>query len=275
MDATPVRMGQEFGGYARQMELGIQRVVRGAEELAELPLGGTATGTGINTHREFPTRAIGHLNRSTGLEFREASDHFEAQGARDGVVSASGALNTLAASLMKIAEDIRWMGSGPTSGLHELRLPPVQPGSSIMPGKVNPVMAEALMMVAARVMGNHVAITVAGSRGNFELNAMLPLLGHTLLESISLLTHGTALFSRRCIQGLEANEEGVRERLERNPAMATALNRRIGYDRASQVAKEAAKEGISVREVVLRHGLIPEEELDEALDVRAMTEPDG
>lgn len=272
MDATPVRMGQEFLGYARQVELGIGRVRRGAEELAELPLGGTATGTGINTHTEFADKAIQYLNRSTGLEFREAQDHFEAQGARDGVVSASGALNTVAVSLMKIAEDIRWMGSGPTSGLHELRLPAVQPGSSIMPGKVNPVMAEALMMVAARVMGNHTSITVAGSRGNFELNVMMPLLGHALLESVFLLARGTSAFTRRCIGGLEANEERARDLLERNPAIATALNLRIGYDRAAQVAKEAAREGISVREVVLRHGLIPEEELDEALDVRGMTE---
>jgi fumarate hydratase class II len=272
MDATPVRLGQEFAGYARQVELGLERVRRGADELAELALGGTATGTGINTHPEFASRAIYRISQATGLEFMEAADHFEAQGAKDAMVSASGALNTLAVSLSKIADDIRWMGSGPTSGLGELRLPAVQPGSSIMPGKVNPVMAEALMMVATRVMGNHVTITLAGSRGNFELNAMMPLLGHTLLESISLLAGSVTAFTQRGVQGIEAHEERARELLERNPAIATVLNLRLGYDKASEVAKEAAREGVSVREVVLRHGLVPEDELDQALDLRAMTE---
>ena len=272
MDATPVRLGQEFAGYARQVELGLERIRWASGELAELPLGGTATGTGINTHRDFPEMAIREINRTTGLEFKEARDHFEAQGARDGVVSASGALNTLAVSLMKIADDIRWMGSGPTSGLYELRLPAVQPGSSIMPGKVNPVMAEALMMVATRVMGNHVTITMAGSRGNFELNTMMPVLGHSLLESISLLAGAVRAFTERCLLGIQANEKRAGELLERNPAIATVLNLRLGYDKASEVAKEAARDGLTVREVVLKHGLVPAEELDEALDVRAMTE---
>ena len=272
MDATPVRLGQEFGGYARQVELGIKRVGAASEELAELALGGTATGTGINTSPGFARGAIERISTATGLTFREAENHFEAQGARDAAVSASGAMNTLATSLMKIADDIRWLGSGPTSGIHEIALPAVQPGSSIMPGKVNPVMAEALMMVAARVMGNHTTVTVAGSRGNFELNVMMPVLAHTLLESISLLSNGVRAFTERCVTGIGANPDRCRELLERNPAIATALNPRLGYDRAAEVAKEAARDGVSVREVVMRHGLVPEGELDEALDVRGMTD---
>lgn len=272
MDATPVRLGQEFSGYARQVELGVSRVRTGSQELAELALGGTATGTGINTHPRFAQGAIRRINGATGLEFREAHNHFEAQGAKDGVVSAHGALNTVAASLTKIAEDIRWLGSGPTSGLHEISLPAVQPGSSIMPGKVNPVLAEALLMVAARVAGNHTTVTVGGSRGNFELNVMMPLLAHTFLESATLLARAARVFAQGCVAGIEANPDRARELLERNPSVATALNLRIGYDRASEVAKEAAREGVSVRAVVLRRGLIPEEEIDEALDVRGMTE---
>ena len=272
MDATPVRLGQEFGGYARQVELGIQRVRRASEEMAELALGGTATGTGVNTHPGFAQKAIARISAGTGLLFREAENHFEAQGAKDAVVSASGALNTIAAGLMKIADDVRWLASGPTSGIHEISLPAVQPGSSIMPGKVNPVMAEALMMVSARVMGNHATITIAGSRGNFELNAMMPVLAHALLESITLLANGVRVFTDRCVVGIGANPDRCKELLELNPAIATALNLRIGYDRASEVAKEAARDGVSVREVVRRHGLIPEDELDEALDVWKMTE---
>jgi fumarate hydratase class II len=272
MDATPVRLGQEFSGYARQVELGIARVRAASDELAEVALGGTATGTGINTHPDFPARTVERINAATGLEFREAHDHFEAQGARDGAVSAHGALNTVAVSLMKIADDVRWLASGPTSGIHEITLPAVQPGSSIMPGKVNPVLAEALMMVAARVMGNQTTVTVAGNRGNFELNVMMPVLAQALLESASLLANASRAFTRGCVEGIEANPERARELLERNPSVATALNPRIGYDRAAEVAKEAAGEGRSVREVVLRRGLIPEEEIDEALDVRRMTE---
>ena len=273
MDATPVRLGQEFRGYAVQVTKGMERVRRGSEELAELALGGTATGTGINTHPDFAGRAIGHISGLTGIEFREADDHFEAQGARDAAVSASGALNTVAVSLMKIADDIRWMGSGPTSGLAEIRLPSVQPGSSIMPGKVNPVMAEALQMACARVMGNHTTITVAGSRGNFELNVMMPVLAQALLESITLLARAARVFADRCVAGIEADEARCRELLELNPSIATALNPHIGYDRAAEVAKAAAKERLSVREVVLREGLLPAEEVDAALDVRGMTEP--
>ena len=235
-------------------------------------LGGTATGTGINTRPEFAARVIERIGAASNLTFVEAVNHFEAQGAKDGVVAASGALNTVASSLMKIADDIRWLASGPTSGLSEIRLPAVQPGSSIMPGKVNPVLPEALMMVAARVMGNHTTITIAGSRGNLELNAMMPILASALLESISLLAGGCKAFTERCVTGIEADADRCRELLERNPSMATALNLRLGYDLASEVAKEAAAEGVKVREVVLRRGLVPAGELDELLDVRGMTE---
>jgi fumarate hydratase class II len=273
MDATPVRLGQEFGGYATQIAKGIERVRRAAAELEELALGGTAVGTGINTHPEFAARAVGRLAEATGIGFREADDHFEAQGAKDAAVSVAGALVTVATSLMKIADDIRWLGSGPTSGLAEIRLPAIQPGSSIMPGKVNPVMSEAAMMVCARVMGNHTTITVAGSRGNFELNVMMPVLAHALLESIALLAGVARAFADRCVAGIEANEERAKELLERNPAIATALNPYIGYDAAAVVAKEAAMRGVSVRQVVRERGLLPEAKIDEAFDVRAMTEP--
>jgi fumarate hydratase class II len=275
MYATPVRLGQEFGGYGRQIELGIQRLKAVSGELAELALGGTATGTGINTLPGFARRTIARISATAGLPFREAENHFEAQSAKDALVSVSGALNTVATSLMKIADDIRWLSSGPTSGIHEITLPAVQPGSSIMPGKVNPVMAEALMMVAARVMGNHTTVTIAGSRGNFELNVMMPVLAHSILESVTLLSGGVRAFAQRCVSGIQANPDRCRELLERNPAIATALNPRIGYDHAAKVAKEAARDGVSVREVVRRHGLIPEEEMDQALDVRGMTEGGG
>jgi fumarate hydratase class II len=273
MDATPVRLGQEFAGYAAQVSKAIERVRRASEQLEELALGGTATGTGINTHAEFAPKAIARIAKATGVSFREADDHFEAQAAKDAAVDAAGALNTVATSFMKIADDIRWMGSGPTSGIHEIRLPAIQPGSSIMPGKVNPVMCEAMMMVSARVMGNHTTVTVAGSRGNFELNVMMPVLAHALLESIELLANVARAFTDRCLAGIEANEERARELLERNPAIATALNPYIGYDAAAVVAKEAAKRGVSVRQVVIEKKLLPEERIDEALDVRAMTEP--
>ena len=272
MDATPVRLGQEFGGYAAQVEKGIGRVRSASQELAELALGGTATGTGINTHAEFPERAIEGISRRTGLTFVEADDHFEAQGARDALVNAHGALNTLAVSLMKVADDIRWLSSGPTSGISEISLPAVQPGSSIMPGKVNPVMSEALMMVSARVAGNQTTLTVAGGRGNFELNVMMPVMAHAFLESAETLAGAVRAFTTRCVEGIRANEERARELLERNPSIATALNLHIGYDRASEVAKQAAREGRSVRDVVRELELLPEDRIDEALDVRQMTE---
>jgi fumarate hydratase class II len=273
MDATPVRLGQEFGGFAAQMENGIRRLGAASEELAELALGGTAVGTGTNRLPDFPERAIRRISEATGLEFREAANHFEAQGSRDAYVFASGALNTLAVSLLKIANDIRWLASGPTSGLAEITLPAIQPGSSIMPGKVNPVMSEALMMVCAQVMGNHVAVTVGGQHGNFELNVMMPVMAHNFLESVEILARGCDAFRSHAVEGIGVNRERCRELLEKNPAIATALNAYIGYDEASSVAKESAKNNESVRDVVRRRGLLPEEQLDEVLDVREMTEP--
>jgi fumarate hydratase class II len=273
MDATPVRLGQEFAGYAAQVGKGIERVRAAGAQLEELALGGTAVGTGINTDPQFAPKSITRIAKATGISFREADDHFEAQGAKDAAVDTAGALNTIATSLMKIADDIRWMGSGPTSGIHEIRLPAIQPGSSIMPGKVNPVMSEAMMMVCARVMGNHTTVTVAGSRGNFELNVMMPVLGHALLESITLLASVARAVTDNCVVGIEANEARARDMLEKNPSIATALNPYIGYDAAAVVAKESAARGVSVRDVVVEKGLLPESDIDKALDVRSMTEP--
>ena len=249
------------------------RIRAASEELAELALGGTATGTGINTHVEFAARTIARISERTELSFREAENHFEAQGARDALVAAHGAVNTVAVSLLKIADDIRWLASGPTSGLAEIRLPAIQPGSSIMPGKVNPVLSEAMMMVCARVAGNHTTLTISGGRGNFELNVMMPVMAHAFIESATLLANAARTFAMRCVAGIEADPDRARELLERNPAIATALNLYIGYDRASEVAKKAAKEGRSVRDVVLELGLLPVEQVDDALDVRDMTEP--
>lgn len=273
MDATPVRLGQEFGGYAAQITKGMDRIRSASLELEELALGGTATGTGINTHPEFAKKTISRIAGATGISFREADNHFEAQGSKDAVVSVSGALNTVATSLIKIADDIRWLGSGPTSGIRELKLPAIQPGSSIMPGKVNPVMSEAMMMVCARVMGNHTTITIAGSRGNFELNVMMPVIAQSLLESIMLMANISRTFTDRCLADIEADPARAKELLENNPAIATALNPYIGYDQAALVAKEATAGGLSVREIVLSRGLLDDEKVDEALDVRGMTEP--
>ena len=273
MDATPVRLGQEFGGYAAQVRKGIARVRAASEELAELALGGTATGTGINRPVEFPEAAIAQISTMTGLTFREAENHFEAQAAKDGYVAAAGALNTLATSLMKIANDIRHLSSGPTSGLAEIQLPAIQPGSSIMPGKVNPVMSEAMMMVCARVMGNAVTITVGGQHGNFELNVMMPVMAHAMLESIGALAGACDAFRQRCVDGITADRDRARELLLKNPSIATALNDEIGYDKASTVAKRAAKEKRSVRDVALEMGVVGEDRIDEILDVRGMTEP--
>ena len=273
MDATPVRLGQQFGGYAHQLTKGIERVRRASKELAELALGGTAVGTGINTHPEFAPRVIALVSAELDLDFIEAENHFEAQAAKDAAVNAAGALNTIATSFFKIADDVRWLASGPTSGISEILIPAVQPGSSIMPGKVNPVMCEAMMMVAARVMGNHTTVTIAGQRGNFELNVMMPVLAQALLESIALLSNVARTFADRCVKGIEANEPRAKELLEKNPSIATALNPYVGYDKATEVAKEAARKGLSVRDVVEEKGLLKPEEINEALDVRAMTEP--
>ena len=273
MDATPVRLGQQFSGYAHQISKSIKRVNSGSAELIELALGGTAVGTGINTHPEFAERTIALISEELSLEFCEAENHFEAQAAKDAVVQLSGCLNTVATSYFKVADDLRWLASGPTSGISEIQLPAIQPGSSIMPGKVTPVMSEAMMMVAARVMGNHTTVTVAGQRGNFELNVMMPVLGFTTLESIRLLANMAVVFADRCVKGITANEERTQDLLEKNPSIATALNPFIGYDKAADVAKEAAREGVSVREVVQRHNLIDADKVDDALDVRKMTEP--
>ncbi len=273
MDATPVRLGQQFGGYAHQLTKGIERVRAASEGLAELALGGTAVGTGINTHPDFAAKTIARVVEDLGIDFREAENHFEAQAAKDAVVDAAGTLNTIAVSFFKIADDLRWLASGPTSGISEIRIPAIQPGSSIMPGKVNPVMSEAMMMVAARVMGNHTTVTIAGQRGNFELNVMMPVMADALLESLALLANMAKTFADRCVKGIEVNEERTKDLLEKNPSIATALNPYIGYDKAAEVAKEAARDGVSVREVVEKRDLIPSEKVDEALDVRKMTEP--
>ena len=273
MDATPVRLGQEFGGYAMQVTRGIERIQSAIEELTEVPLGGTATGSGINRHAEFPERTLRHLGESVGLAFREAADHFEAQAARDAVVSASGALNTVAVSLMKIANDIRLLASGPTSGLAELILKPIQPGSSIMPGKVNPVLCEAMMMACARVMGNHTTVAICGQHGTLELNVMMPVLAVATLESIEVLVGACRAFVDRCLEGMTADRERCKALLELNPSIATALNSVIGYDMAATVAKEVARSRRPVREVVRELDLIDEESLDSLLNVREMTEP--
>ncbi len=273
MDATPVRLGQEFGGYAIQIVKATTRVKQASEELSELALGGTATGTGINRHIEFPRRAIEYISKKTALDFREADNHFEAQAAKDAYVSAAGALNALAVSLLKIVNDIRHLASGPTSGLAELRLPAIQPGSSIMPGKVNPVMSEAVMMTAARVMGNHTVVTVAAQHGNFELNVMMPVMTEALLESIQILAGACDAFRLRCLDGIQADRDRCRELLELNPSIATALNSAIGYDAAAKVAKKSAAERISVRAAAKSLGLLDDADLDRYLDVRGMTEP--
>jgi fumarate hydratase class II len=273
MDATPVRLGQEFGGYAAQVEQCIARVEQASEELADLALGGTATGTGLNRPKAFPERAIRYISDGTDLDFYEAPDHFAAQAGKEAIVSAHGALNTTATALLKIANDLRHLSSGPTSGLGEIQLPTIQPGSSIMPGKVNPVQSEQVMMVASRVMGNHQTITVANTHGNFELNVMMPVMAHAMLESIDILTGSVEAFRTKCVEGIEANRERCRELLELNPSIATALNAAIGYDKASEVAKRAAKERKPVRTIVLEMDLLSEEEVDELLDVRDMTEP--
>ena len=273
MDATPIRMGQEFGGFAAQIAHGVRRAQQALSELAEVALGGTATGSGINRHLEFPARTLAYINEETGLELREAADHFEAQAAKDSAVMASGALNTIAVSLIKVANDIRLLSSGPTSGLSEILLPPIQPGSSIMPGKVNPVLCEAAMMACARVMGNHTTITVCGQHGNLELNVMMPVMAQALVQSITVLAGVANALTDRCIVGIEVDRDRCKLLLELNPSIATALNGAIGYDQAAKVAKEAATRRVSVRTVVMEQGLLSEEELDSLLDVKDMTKP--
>jgi fumarate hydratase class II len=260
------------------VRLGVERLEASLPRLAELPLGGTAVGTGINTPPGFAARVIEEVVRATGLPLTEARDHFEAQGARDGLVEMSGQLRTIAVSLTKVANDIRWMGSGPRAGLAEIRLPDLQPGSSIMPGKVNPVMAEALTMVCAQVIGNDAAIAFGGAAGSFELNVMLPILARNVLESVRLLAAIARLFADRCVDGIEADVERCREYAESSPAIVTPLNRYIGYEAAAKVAKQALAQRRTIREVVLENGYVDEgkltvEELDAALDVLGMTHP--
>jgi fumarate hydratase, class II len=276
MDATPVTLGQEFGGYAAQVRHGIERVDAALPRVAELPLGGTAVGTGINTPPGFAESVISMVAEKTALPLTEARDHFEAQGARDGLVEASGVLRTYAVSLYKIANDLRWMGSGPRAGLGEISLPDLQPGSSIMPGKVNPVICEATMMVSAQVIGNDAAVAFAGASGNFELNVQLPVIARNLLESIQLLANVSRLLADKCVLGIEANVEHCRKLAESSPSIVTSLNRYIGYENAAAVAKQALKESKTIREVVIENGYVDkgaltEQQLDAALDVLAMT----
>jgi fumarate hydratase class II len=267
MDATPVRLGQEFGGYAAQIEKGRERVSKARDALLELALGGTAVGTGINRRPEFPAKAIANTSAHTRLRFREASNHFEAQGARDACIETSGALKTVACSLMKIANDIRLLGSGPRTGIAEISLPATQPGSSIMPAKVNPVMCEAVTMVAAQVIGNDAAITVCGMGGILELNVMMPVMGYDLFQSISILASVSRVFSDKCISGITANVDRCLELAERNLSIVTALAPKVGYDKAAEIAKKAHERNLSVREV------IDDNELEVLLDLLKMTEP--
>ncbi|MFD6973946.1 class II fumarate hydratase [Streptomyces sp. NPDC059979] len=278
MDATPVTLGQEFGGYAAQVRYGVERLRAALPRLAELPLGGTAVGTGINTPPGFSASVIARVAAATGLPLTEARNHFEAQGARDALVETSGMLRTVAVSLTKISNDLRWMASGPRTGLAEINLPDLQPGSSIMPGKVNPVVPEAVLMVAAQVMGNDATVAVAGAAGNFELNVMLPVMARNLLESIRLLGSASRLLADRTVDGITANEARAREYAESSPSVVTPLNRYIGYEEAAKVAKRSLAERKTIREVVLESGYVDRgaltlEQLDAALDVLGMTHP--
>jgi fumarate hydratase, class II len=274
-DATPVRLGQEFSGYARQIELGIARVKRAQDALSEVALGGTAVGTGLNCHPEFASKVIAIISRETGCSFREAKNHFEAQASQDSLVEASGELRTVAVSLMKIANDIRWLGSGPRCGLGEIHLPETQPGSSIMPGKVNPVIAESVTMVCAQVIGNDLAVTIGGQAGNFELIVMLPVMAYNLLQSIELLATASTNFAAKCIEGITANKERCQGLIEESLAMCTALAPEIGYEAAAKLAKDAYRSGKTVRELAQEQKVLPEKQLDELLDPWRMTEPGG
>ncbi|MDX3433498.1 MULTISPECIES: aspartate ammonia-lyase [unclassified Streptomyces] len=278
MDATPVTLGQEFGGYAAQIRHGVERLHASLPRLAELPLGGTAVGTGINTPPGFSAAVIAEVARTTGLPLTEARNHFEAQGARDGLVETSGQLRTIAVSLTKISNDLRWMASGPRTGLAEISLPDLQPGSSIMPGKVNPVVPEAVLMVAAQVTGNDATVAVAGAAGNFELNVMLPVIAKNLLESVRLLTNASRLLADRTVDGITAHAERARQYAESSPSVVTPLNKYIGYEEAAKVAKKSLADGTTIRETVLAGGYVERgdltlEQLDEALDVLRMTRP--
>ena len=278
MDATPVTLGQEFGGYAAQIRYGIERIQSSISRVAEVPLGGTAVGTGINTPKGFPQAVIKLLAEQTKLPITEARDHFEAQGARDALVEASGALRVLAVSLTKINNDLRWMGSGPNAGLGELAIPDLQPGSSIMPGKVNPVIPEAVLMVCARVIGNDQTVAWAGASGNFELNVAIPVMGNALLESIRLLSNSSKVLADKTIEGLEVNADRARALAESSPSIVTPLNKVIGYEAAAKIAKYSVERSITIREAVIELGFVKRgeltlDQLDAALDVLSMTRP--
>jgi fumarate hydratase, class II len=272
MDAVPVTLGQEFSGYAAQVRKSVNRLERVLPDLEELALGGTAVGTGINAPAGWAAEVISEMASRTGYEFREADNHFEAQASKDGVVNTSGVLKTVAQALFKIANDLRWLSSGPVTGIAEIRLPALQPGSSIMPAKVNPVIPEMVMQVAAQVIGNDTAVTWGGANGNFELNVMMPMMARNLLESIGLLAAASQNLATKCVDGIEADAERARDLLEKNVIVVTALNPHIGYDAGSRVAKRAFAEGRSVRDVVLEEGLMNEADLDAALDLKGMTE---
>lgn len=274
MDATPLRLGQEFGGFARQIELSIQRAMAARDAVLELPVGGTAVGSGINTHPEFGGRVAAVLAEKTGIAFVEAVNHFEANAQRDALVQSHGDLKTIAQTLFNVANNIRWLGSGPRCGFYEVSLPSRQPGSSIMPGKVNPVMCESMMQLTARVMGNDTCMTVSGAAGgNFQLNIMMPVMAHTALESIHLLSSGVDAFIEFCIDGMEANEQACEASVEQSLSMCTSLNPLIGYEMAAKLAKEAFSSGQTIRELCLEKGILPEETLRSALDPWSMTEP--
>ena len=274
MDATPLRLGQEFGGFARQIELSIQRAKAARDAVLELPVGGTAVGSGINTHPEFGARVAAELAEKTGIAFIEAVNHFEGNAQRDALVESHGDLKTVAQTWFDVANNIRWLGSGPRCGFYEVALPSRQPGSSIMPGKVNPVMCESMMQLTARVMGNDTCITVSGAAGgNFQLNIMMPVMAHTALESIHLLASGVEAFVDFCIDGMEANEQACEAAVEQSLSMCTSLNPLIGYEMAAKLAKEAFATGQTIRELCLEKEILPEQTLKEALDPWSMTEP--
>ncbi len=272
-DATPVTLGQEFSGYARQTELGVQRLQKVLEGLCELPIGGTAVGTGINTHPQFAAKVCEHLSKKTNFRFTEAKNHFEAQAAKDACVFASGALKTIAVSFMKIANDLRWLASGPMCGIHEIHLPELQPGSSIMPGKVNPVIPESVMQLSAQVQGNDLVVQIGGQHGNFELNVMMPVIAGNLFESIELLTNGSTMLANKCINGIQANEARCTELVEKSLMLVTNLNREIGYDKAAQIAKRAYKEGKTIRSILKDDKILDEAKINELLDPRTMLQP--
>ena len=273
MDATPIRLGQEFSGYASQVDHGIRRVSAARAGLAELAIGGTAVGTGINAHPDFPGRVVEKISTATNLRFRVAENHFEAQAAQDALVEASGAVRTAAVSMMKIANDLRWLASGPHAGLREISLPAVQPGSSIMPGKVNPVIPESVMQVGVAVLGNDATIALANSHSNLDLCTMMPVMSHRLQESIDLLTNVARIFARKCIDGITANAETLKAYAESSPAIATRLNPIIGYEKAAEIAKEAGRTGKTVKQIVIEKGLLKPEEAEKILDPKHLTEP--